>query len=1099
MQKINKYRIKHYILSVVVILLIFNCDKIVSAQQNAIIINEITTKDGVLDDVIITIVQDNKGFMWFGTRSGLVRYDGMKLENFTYDPNLPDGLSGNNIGGLHTDKSGVLWIGTINGLCRFDEKLDRPVKIPIKIHDQFIYPYIGGITSSSNGLIWIATLDDGLISYDPNLNKSVQYIPHNNDQNSILSNRITGLFCASDGILWILTDKGLNSYDQEKQLFKKYFHEKGNPKTISSNSILSISEGENGDLWLGTSESGLDRFNPKKGLIANYKQEKNKNSINGNFVRSVLFNNNEVWIGSGRGTDGLDRLDTETGILENYNITNQNQRIFGSSTNEIFIDKTGIVWIARSLNGIKYFDPELKNYTQYLIDNSGRENVVNRIYGIYPVSNTKLWASTFDGLVLFDLQEGVQKYLRGKGDLLLLHNNSILVNNELWIPSRERGIVKYNLNSEKFTYINQNSNTKKSLSSNYVNILLKDKDGIVWSGSRNGGLDRIDPKTNFVKRYHHIPGNFESLPNNSVYALFELNENELWVGTNGGLGLFNKKNESFENYYHNPNDTASLSAQQVSYILKSKNGTFWISSYGGGLNKFDPVKKTFQRFTSQKNNIPNNTVYSLIEDDNGFLWVSTAKGIARFSSVTGTYDYLIDLPDNYKVNKFPNGNIIFSGPRGMLVFDPNKIKYNSFPPIVSLSKFNINLENSFKINNDSLKYILSQKRSIELDHFQNDLNFEFIVAHYSDASKNKLSVFLEGYDNSWRSLASVRSINYTNLDPGKYILKAKGASAYGVWTDEPITFTIIITPPWWKTWWAYLSYILVSLSFLYAIRDFELKRQKKNASIKESQLRAETAEFQAKAAEAQSRVIQAENDRKSKELEEARELQLSMLPKEVPNVPYLDIAVYMQTATEVGGDYYDFSISDNGTLNVGVGDATGHGMQAGTIVTLLKGLFTSEVSKKELLTFLKDTSNAIKGIDLGRLMMAFSLLKIKGNHIQFSSAGMPPMYIFRKESQIVEEINLKGMPLGAIRNFEYKFYETKLKSGDCILLLSDGYPELENTKEEQIGYVQLKAQFGEVAEKHPDAIIQYFKNSGSAWVNDKDPDDDVTFVVIKVK
>jgi serine phosphatase RsbU (regulator of sigma subunit)/ligand-binding sensor domain-containing protein len=1096
MQKNKKYLINHYLLGLLIIWSILSYFTILLAQQNEIILNKITSEEGLLDDVATAIVQDANGLMWFGTRSGLVRYDGIKLENFTYDPNLPDGLSGNNILGLHIDKSGVLWIGTINGLCRFDQILDRPVKITIKIDDQFIYPYIQGITSSNNGLIWIATLDDGIISYDPNLNKSVQYL---SSKNGLLSNRSFELYCASDGILWICTDKGLNSYDQEKQLFKTYLHEKGNAKTISSNSIISISEGTDGDLWLGTLDSGLDRFNTKKGLIANYKREENNNSINANYVRSLHFNENELWIGIGRGSNGLDRLDTETGIFENYKITNQNQEIFGSSTNEILIDKTGIVWISRSLNGINYFDPSLKNYKKYLIDNSGMENLVNRIYGIYPVTNTQLWASTFDGLVLFDLQKGVQKHIRDNGDLRLLHNNAILVNNELWIPTRTSGILRYNLNSEKITYINQNSNNEKGISSNYVNILLKDKEGIVWSGSRDGGLDRINPKTNIVKRYNHIPGNSESLPDNSVYALFELNENELWIGTNGGLGLFNKNNESFENYYYNPNDTSSLSAQQVSYILKSKNGSFWISSYGGGLNKFDADKKTFQRFTSQKNNIPNNTVYSLIEDDKSFLWVSTAKGIARFSPITGTYDYLIDLPDNYKVNKFPNGNIIFSGPRGMLVFDPNKIKYNSSPPIVSLSKFNINSEVSSKVNNDSLKYTLAKKGSIELNHFENDLDIQFTVAHYSDASKNKLSVFLEGYDINWRSLGSVMSINYTNLDPGKYILKAKGASAYGVWTEEPISYRIIINPPWWKTWWAYLSYIFVGLGLLYSIRSFELNRQYKNTAIKESKLRAETAEFQAKAAEAQSRVIQAENDRKSQELEEARQLQLSMLPKQLPKIQNLDIAVYMKTATEVGGDYYDFAISDDGTLNVGIGDATGHGMQAGTIVTLIKGLYTSEVSKKELLTFLRETSNAIKGIELGRLMMAFSLLKIKGNKVQFSSAGMPPMYIYRSESNIVEEINLKGMPLGAIKNFEYKLYNTELRGGDCLLLMSDGYPELENSKNEQIGYERLKTQFAEVALKQPDDIIQYFKDSGSEWVNDKEPDDDVTFVVIKMK
>ncbi|MCB0742329.1 MAG: hypothetical protein KDC67_00375, partial [Ignavibacteriae bacterium] len=771
MQKNKIYLINHYLFGLFIICLVLSFSTIILAQQNEIILNEITTKEGLLDDVVIAIVQDANGYMWFGTRSGLVRYDGMKLENFTYDPDLTDGLSGNNILGLHVDNSGLLWIGTINGLCRFDEKLNRPVKIPIKIDDQFIYPYIQGITSSNNGLIWIATLDDGLISYDPKLTKSVQYL---SSKNGLLSNRLYTLFYASDNIIWIATAKGLNSYDQEKQLFKTYLHEKGNPNTISSNSIISISEGTKGDLWLGTGDSGLDRFNPLTGSIFHYKHNKDNTSISSNYVRSILFNNNKVWIGSGRGADALNRLDTETGIVEKINISSLKQRVFNSAVNDIFIDNTGIIWIAISLNGIKYFDPALKNYKQYSIDISASENLVNRIYGINPISNNQLWASTFDGLVLFDLNNGTQKHVSEKGNVRsLLNGNSILVNNEVWFPSRTSGIVIYNLISEKLTYLNQNSNKGNSLSSNYINKLIKDKEGIVWSGSRDGGLDRIDPKTNIVKRYNNIPGNSESLPDNSVYALSEANENEIWVGTNGGLGLFNKKNESFENFYHNPNDKSSLSGQQVSCILKSKNGSFWISSYGGGLNKFDPDTKTFQRFTSQRNNIPNNTVYSLIEDDQGFLWVSTAKGIARFYPVTGTYDYLIDLPDNYKVNKFPNGNIIFSGPRGMLVFDPNKIKYNSSPPIVSLSKFNINSEVASQVNNDSLKYTLAQNGSVELNHFQNNLDIEFIVAHYSDASKNKLSVFLEGYDNNWRSLGSVRNLNYTNLDPGKYILKAK--------------------------------------------------------------------------------------------------------------------------------------------------------------------------------------------------------------------------------------------------------------------------------------------------------------------------------------
>ena len=1099
MQK-EKWLIKYYLLAVLGIWSVFSIGKTLLAQRNEIRFKEIITKEGLLDDVVISIVQDKDGYMWFGTRSGLVRYDGINFQNYTYDPDLPDGLSGNNIVGLHIDKEGILWIGTINGLCRFDEKLGRPVRINIKINDKIIYPYVQGIESSKNGLKWIATLGNGLISYDPILNKSVQYTHSKNDKNSILSNRLRRIFYASNDILWIGTDKGLNAFDQKKQLFEPIILKKENNKVVQINSISSIKEGTNGDIWIGTEKSGIIRFNPDTREFSEYQHNNSGNSISSNFVMSILFDNNKLWIGSGRGADALNKLDLKTGIVEKYNVASENQRIFGSSVNEIVTDKTGIIWIARSLNGIKYFDPLSPNYRQYLIDYSGKENLLNRIYGINPISNSKLWASTFDGLVLYDLDHGVQKHVRVKGNSpSLLNGNSILVNNEVWFPSRERGIVKYSLTSEKLTYINQNSNNKKSLSSNYINTLIKDNEGIVWSGSRDGGLDRIDPRTNIIKRYNNVPGDLESLPQNSVYALLEENENELWVGTNGGLSLFNKNNETFKTYHYDANDISSISAEQISYLLKSKNGTLWVATYGGGLNKFDYDKKIFTRYTSQKNNISNNTIYSLAEDDKGFIWVSTARGIARFSPITETYDYLIDLPDNYKVNKFPNGNIIFSGPRGILVFDANKIKYNSYPPIVSLSKFYINSEKASKINNDSIKYILTKNGNIELDHFQNNFDIEFTVAHYSDASKNKLSVFLEGYDNNWRSLGSVRSINYTNLDPGKYILKAKGASAFGVWTDKPITYTIIITPPWWRSWWAYLFYVVIGLAFLYSIRSFELKRQRKNAAIKESKLRAEAAELQAKAAEAQSRVIQAENERKTKELEEARELQLSMLPNELPNIDNLDIAVYMKTATEVGGDYYDFQVGEDSSLNVALGDATGHGMQAGTLVTLIKGLFTSEVSNKEILNFFNDTSKTIKEINLGRLLMAFSLLKIKGNRLQFSSAGLPPMYIYRYSSKRVEEIDMQGMPLGAMKNFGYKLYEAELNEGDCLLLLSDGYPELTNSENEQLGYERLKSQFVEIAEKEPEEIVDHLKNSASQWANGKDPDDDVTFVVIKIK
>ncbi len=248
-----------------------------------------------------------------------------------------------------------------------------------------------------------------------------------------------------------------------------------------------------------------------------------------------------------------------------------------------------------------------------------------------------------------------------------------------------------------------------------------------------------------------------------------------------------------------------------------------------------------------------------------------------------------------------------------------------------------------------------------------------------------------------------------------------------------------------------------------------------------------------------AQIAESENERKTRELEEARELQLSMLPTELPRLPQLEISVYMKTATEVGGDYYDFSLADDGTLSVALGDATGHGMQAGTVVTLMKGLFTSDVSHIDTESFFNRSSNAIKQIKIGRLMMAFSLLKIKEKNVSISSAGMPPVYIFSKNSGKVEEILLQGMPLGALKDFQYTVIERKLDSGDTILMLSDGLAEQKNDRGQMFDYQRIQELFQDAAESTPDNIISQLVASGTEWMNGQEQEDDISLLVLKFK
>jgi serine phosphatase RsbU (regulator of sigma subunit) len=249
--------------------------------------------------------------------------------------------------------------------------------------------------------------------------------------------------------------------------------------------------------------------------------------------------------------------------------------------------------------------------------------------------------------------------------------------------------------------------------------------------------------------------------------------------------------------------------------------------------------------------------------------------------------------------------------------------------------------------------------------------------------------------------------------------------------------------------------------------------------------------------ERRRREVEVENERRAKELEEARQLRLSMLPYAVPQLPGLEVAAYMKPATEVGGDYYDFHLSEDGTLTIAVGDATGHGLRAGTMVTATKGLFNAFAHEAEIPYILQQSSLALKRMNLRALYMALVMLKIKGDRLKVSAAGMPPLLIYRAASGAVEEVLIKGMPLGSVASYPYQQRELDLAEGDTVVLMSDGLPERFNERGEIFDYAQARRALEEVAQRSPQEIIDHFVRAGEAWAEGRPLDDDMTFVVLK--
>ena len=279
---------------------------------------------------------------------------------------------------------------------------------------------------------------------------------------------------------------------------------------------------------------------------------------------------------------------------------------------------------------------------------------------------------------------------------------------------------------------------------------------------------------------------------------------------------------------------------------------------------------------------------------------------------------------------------------------------------------------------------------------------------------------------------------------------------------------------------------LIVASSIYLARDFA----KVNKKIIDQEITNREMEIK-------QRFLLEEDARKSKELEEARSLQLAMLPQCSNKLNGLEVCFSMKTAAEVGGDYYDYIISKDGVITFAIGDATGHGMKAGIMVSVIKSLFQTQGHLQDIPAFFNTCSQTIKQMHLGNLYMALMLIQVEGNRLTVSSAGMPPVFIYRKHTKSIEEFLIKGMPLGAVPSFDYKSIQTRLDPGDTVLLMSDGFPELFNNQDEMLDYHRVKEIFLEAAEQSPNDLINHLFNAGNNWLNGRDQHDDMTFIAFR--
>jgi serine phosphatase RsbU (regulator of sigma subunit) len=759
----------------------------------------------------------------------------------------------------------------------------------------------------------------------------------------------------------------------------------------------------------------------------------------------------------------------------------------------LYTDYNGIVWLsysysslpayARTANvGINVWDgKKLRAITE-------KDGLASNItFQTFQDSKKRVWISTSKGLTM------VREITNSNGEQIFKLNNipdedgkpyntstvletksGVIYTWEDYVRPAEENLIEANyyfgkFDGEKFTKLispfGDNDNNKKY----QLFDLQEDNEGRLWFfGLFSDNIKDITSAKTMIVLYDgkswSKPPDSWNVPTEQLHYVGNL-RNGMYFLTVGGFYVFNGNN--FVNLSDSVNANADFRILKGASVAGTKTdiqagGNLYIRLRNRGLVIFDGTNLNFY---TKKEGLPSTNISNPIPDE--------IRGNVYFSSPSGA----LKIDGNNFQTFYDDENVVSGGPyvSAMDGFGNMVEFYNGVGLYInkSIEKSYPLKISSISINGKSNYY----QFPAELSYDNNSFLFNYAALNYKDPQQTTYEHFLEGFDKDWSRPSNLAFAEYQNLPSGDYTFRVRGITSNGVKTNEA-SYAFVVNPPFWRTWLAYSLYLLFVGLGLVGIRKYELNRRKENENKK---------------------FLELENDRKTKELEEAKQLQLSMLPKALPTLPHLDIAVFMKTATEVGGDYYDFHVHLDGTLTVILGDATGHGMMSGMMVSIMKSLFMSDRTNRELKPFFENANEAIKDMQLGRLMMALTCVQIRNNMIVTTNAGMPPLFIYRKNSQSIEEVTINNMPLGAMKGIAYDTKELKIERGDTLLLMSDGFAELKNDSKEIYGYKRARNSFEEAAKKEPEEIVSYLREEGKRWTSDKEPDDDVTFVVIKVK
>ena len=800
--------------------------------QSDLYFEHLDLEDGLSDNRVNCVFQDSKGFIWFGTEVGLTRFDGLTMKVFYEDPDQPELNYPQTIYEIVEDEDETMWMRGLRAVYHYNPKKETFEAYQIDENQKGLYNILHEVYLDRHRNVWVGTLQHGLMRFERDSSK---FLPFPNEFGVDLPSDFLVDKIIEDSFdnLWFNHPNGLYRFSWADSSLYSYTFQGSPGEKIGFSVVNTFMENNRRQLWVGT-DAGLYQYDRKKDnfiyqpLDPFHPESKHEITV----IEESAEEN--LWIIVPRA--GLYILDTETLDIPDSPLNLAYPMNAGNNTQCISLhcDHSGSMWLGTMDKGVYYWN---SNRKPFIARSFGQGYSINddprRIITHQERTEGEIWISKTGELAVLDTESfpSFQDFNPLNGQMIIRDQTS-----KIWIGSWGHGLTKIDPFNKEITVYQESSNQPGGLPGNIPNKLFEDKKGNIWIGVWLHGLYRYDPQNDSFIAYPMIHPQTQERMNLAITGLYEDQQENLWLGTFTQL-IKLRPDRTLDTIFDIP---------ECFQFQEDLQGNLMIAT-GRGLCQLDTEKSTY-RFWRKKNGLPHDRLYSILMDDKGVFWLGTHKGLSRFdpdTEIFRNFDTADGIPGNefYQSASLKNqdGTFYFGFNKGLLQFHPNRIDSNPNIPPVVITHFQIQnqavpIRNSKSDTLDfpsPLEHQITYTEKIRLNWRQNDISFEFRALDFLHPDKIQYQYFLENYDPNWISTNAQRPYaNYTNLNPGKYIFRVKAANGDGIWNEEGTSLQLIITPPWWKTWWAYSLYASITVILLFSLYRFQLTRKLEQAEAR---------------------------------------------------------------------------------------------------------------------------------------------------------------------------------------------------------------------------------------------------------------------------